>query len=324
MNHLANAVLTVITAVLIAMAPVTPSFGEEPNSLSVVERPDQLLIHSGDRPVATYTFRHPQIPRPFFVDLHAPTGERVTRRFPPVAGEEATDHDLLHPGLWLAFGDLGGVDFWRNQGRVEHVEFIEKPHVDHQQLVFVVRNRYQKENELVCFEDCRYTISIQPAGYRITCDSLFSNADKPFTFGDQEEMGLGVRLTAPLCVKGGSGRMLNSEGLENESQIWGKPSRWCDISGNLGQHRVGITLMTHPGNFGPSWFHARDYGLCVANPFGRKAFTGREASQVTVPSGQSLRLRFGVLLHGDATATSFDPAAAYEGYVASSRDETDK
>ena len=38
--------------------------------------------------------------------------------------------------------------------------------------------------------------------------------------------------------------------------------------------------MPGPGNFGRSWFQARDYGLLVANPFGRRYFTGGEPSRV--------------------------------------------
>ena len=55
--------------------------------------------------------------------------------------------------------------------------------------------------------------------------------------------------------------------------------------------------MCHPANFRPSWFHARDYGLLLANPFGRKAFGKGDASKVVVKRGGTLRLRYGVLLH---------------------------
>ena len=55
--------------------------------------------------------------------------------------------------------------------------------------------------------------------------------------------------------------------------------------------------MPHSKNFRPSWFHARDYGLLVANPFGQNAFTKREKSRVTVKKGEEFRLRFGVLVY---------------------------
>jgi len=55
--------------------------------------------------------------------------------------------------------------------------------------------------------------------------------------------------------------------------------------------------MPDPANFRPCWFHARDYGLLLANPFGRRAFRKGPPSKVVVKPGESLRLRFAVLLH---------------------------
>src|SRR4051794_25486478 len=55
-------------------------------------------------------------------------------------------------------------------------------------------------------------------------------------------------------------------------------------------------LMHGPRNVRRSRFHARDYGLLVANPFGRQEFTKREPSRVVVSRGETLKLRFGVLV----------------------------
>lgn len=74
---------------------------------------------------------------------------------------------------------------------------------------------------------------------------------------------------------------------------------------------VKMTLMCHPENFRLSWMHARDYGFIAANPFGRKALTGKSPSRVSVGPGEELRLRYGVLLHDDP----LDLNAAYEDYV---------
>jgi hypothetical protein len=65
--------------------------------------------------------------------------------------------------------------------------------------------------------------------------------------------------------------------------------------------------MPDAANFRPSWFHARDYGLFVANPFGRQAFRKGEPSRVEVKPGETFRLRFAVLLHSGEV----DLAAAY-------------
>jgi hypothetical protein len=57
-----------------------------------------------------------------------------------------------------------------------------------------------------------------PAGYLIDWASEFTGpAD--FHFGDQEDMGLGVRVATPLAVRNG-GRIVNSDGLKDERQVW--------------------------------------------------------------------------------------------------------
>jgi hypothetical protein len=70
-------------------------------------------------------------------------------------------------------------------------------------------------------------------------------------------------------------------------------------------------LMPDPKNFRRSWFHARDYGLLVANPFGRQAFTKGKPSQVVVKKGETLTLRFGVLVHD----SDLDCKAAYNEFL---------
>ena len=69
--------------------------------------------------------------------------------------------------------------------------------------------------------------------------------------------------------------------------------------------------MCHPGNFRPSWLHTRDYGVIVGNPFGRDAFGKGEKSKVVVRPGDTLRLRYGVLLHAGRP----DLPGAYAEYL---------
>ncbi|HEX3727079.1 MAG TPA: DUF6807 family protein [Pirellulales bacterium] len=273
--------------------------------ISFATHDDRLTITVGGEPFAVYAWRDGQVRRPYFAHLHAPGRLQVTRNFPPREGQDAPDHATMHPGLWLAFGDISAGDFWRNQASVEHVEFVEKPLADGRGGGFAVRNRYVADGKPICDELCRIHIEPQKGATLLSWDSQFSGSDN-FYFGDQEEMGLGVRVATALAVKNG-GRIVNSDGLENEAQVWGKPANWCNYGGAISGRQAGVLLMADPRNFRRSWFHARDYGLLVANPFGQKAFTGGLASQVTVSKGDTLRLRFAVLFH----AGEIDPAAAY-------------
>jgi hypothetical protein len=271
-------------------------------------RDDRLDISVGGRPFAAYVFKDDKIPRPYLAHVHTPKGVPITRNHPPVEGKDPTDHADLHPGLWLAFGDLSGADFWRNKAAVKHVEFVGKPKGGKTGR-FAVRNRYEAGGKTLCEEVCTITVLPRPAGHLLLWDSEFTS-DRDFSFGDQEEMGLGVRLATPLAVKNG-GRIVNSDGLKNEGAVWGKPADWCAYHGEAGGKRAGVLLMPDPRNFRRSWFHARDYGLLVANPFGRKAFTKGEPSKVAVKKGEAFRLRFGVLFHDGRP----DPKAAYRDYL---------
>ena len=281
-------------ATLLVLLNAIPAGADEPFQVATDE--NRLVITAGTRPVANYVFADDQIRRPYFAAVHTPGGSEVTRRLPPREGIDATDHATMHPGIWLAFGDLGGADFWRNKGRVEHERFTTDPQLKDGVLRFAVRNRYLDADRLVCQEEAAYWLRLVDGGYLLSWDSTFSGSE-PFAFGDQEEMGLGIRVATELCVKGGSGTITTSEGKRNEKEAWGTQAAWCDYNGALADRRVGVLLMPHPDNFRQSWLHVRDYGLLVANPFGQKAFTRGDASRIEIKPGEKLRLRFGVWIY---------------------------
>jgi hypothetical protein len=300
---------------LAAACPGGPSAAESgtapaPEAVTFARRADGLDVSIGGRPFAAYVFEDGATTRPFFKHVHAPDGTRVTRRHPPRPDEGLADHPTFHPGVWLAFGDLNGADFWRNKDRIRHDGFVEEPRGGPGRGAFAVRNVYESGGQPIGEAIDRLTILPRPAGTLLVWDSEFSPRADELVFGDQEEMGLGVRMTPPLAVVNG-GRIVNSDGLKNEAQVWGKPADWCAYAGTVEGRRVGVALMPHPGNFRRSWFHARDYGLMEANPFGRNAFTGEEKSRVVVKKGETLRLRFGLLVFcGDP-----DLKAAYRDYL---------
>jgi hypothetical protein len=279
--------------------------------------PGRLVVLLGGAPAATYVVRDETITRPYFAHLRA-GGVPVTRTHPPVKGTDPIDHPTMHPGLWLAFGDLSGADHWRNKAKVVHAGFAAAPAGGAGRGTFAVRNRYLAADgtAAVCEETCRYTVLARPGGTPSPTRAGTRRAGGELVFGDQEEMGLGVRVATPLAVKQG-GRITNSLGGVNEKQVWGRPADWCDYQGVVGGTRVGVTLMPDPKNFRPSWFHVRDYGLMVANPFGRKSLGKGEPSRVAVPKGEVLRLRFGVRVYATpAGRPEVDVKAEYADYLA--------
>jgi hypothetical protein len=276
----------------------------------------RLRITAGGSPVATYVYRDAALPRPYFAHLHAPGGVRVSRNHPPVVGTDPADHAALHPGLWLAFGDLSGVDSWRNKAPVEHDGFASPPSGGEGYGSFAVRNVYRAGpgGPVLCRELSSVAVVVRPSSYLIVLRSEFTPAGPDLVFGDQEEMGLGVRVATPLSVKKG-GQILDANGDRDERGVRGKASDWCDDSGKIDDRWAGITLMADPANFRKNWWHARDYGLLVANPFGRKALTKGAESRVVVKQGETLRLGFGVDLHASPVAEPADPREAYRDYL---------
>lgn len=274
-------------------------------ALVAAQEPVELSLEG--RPVGAFHATHDKVLRPFLSQLRAPDGTAVTRAFPPVEGRDAVDHADTHPGLWLGFGDMGGSDFWRNKGRIEHVRFAGTPERDGLTQVA----RYVASGREVCTQTLRVTARPCAAGTLVTLDAAFRSDDGDFVFGDQEEMGIGIRMATPLTVKAG-GRMTDSEGRVNEKEIWGKPAAWCDYSGTLDGRRIGVTLIPDPANFRPSWWHVRDYGVMVANPFGRAAMKQGEASRVVVKKGDVFRLRFGAWIHSHRVGETVDLKAAME------------
>ncbi len=281
----------------------------------------KIVIKLAGTEVADYVYQDDDISRPYFAHLQTPDSPQITRSYPPVEGKDRADHPTFHPGLWMSFGDISGNDYWRNAAPVKQVGNEVVPSKNS----FTVHNRYLSQedpNQTVCDEKCTYTVIPRPEGYLLLWDSTFSS-DKGFYFGDQEEMGIGFRVATPIRVETesagnippGNGKMIDSEGRVNGDEIWGNTADWCDYSGELDGQHVGMTLFCHPDNFRPSWFHARDYGLLEANPFGREAFGKGEKSRVEVKLGEKFRLRYGVLVHASPAGSSPNLKDEYSYYI---------
>jgi hypothetical protein len=291
-----------------------PAIAAEAPAVKFDRSDGQVTIVVGDVPVASYYYRDKTTKRPFFAHLRTLDGRQVTRRHPPVEGQDVMDHPTFHPGMWMAFGDLSGSDNWRLKAPVRHAGFAAEPIGGRATGSFAIRNDYfsqEDSNHAICQELARYKFLVRPAGWLLLWDSTFSSQHE-FYFGDQEEMGLGIRVATPLRVelggKGnlppGTGTILDSHGRRNGKEIGGNSADWWDYSGTLDGKHAGITIFCHPDNFRPSWFHARDYGLLAANPFARHAFRKGDVSKVVVKPGESLRLRYGVFIHSESSDNS--------------------
>ncbi len=307
-----TAVLAALLIPALASTSAPADGAEAPAGVFSIRREDgRLAIVRDGCETATYVWKDGRIRRPYFANVRTPGGIPVTRRHPPVRGEDPTDHDTMHPGLWLAFGDVNGHDVWRNRARVGHVRFVSGPEAGAGRAAFSVENRYADADggTEICRETARYTFLARPAGTLLLWVSEIRSDHGDLSFGAQEENGLGVRIASPLRVKGGRGSIRNSLDGADEKGTWGKEAAWWDYAGPVGDRHAGILLVVAADNPFPSWGHTRDYGLVVANPFPRPR---KGAPRTVVRKGKTLRLRYAILIHESAANTPRNPGANVE------------
>lgn len=250
-----------------------------------------------------------------------PTSMPMTRGFPftPAMPDGTHDHPH-HQSLWFTHDNVNNVNFWGtnvNDEKGDHGPHVaERPSKDLDvewqgpDAKFVTRNDWVDGNKRVC-EDQRTIVFGQDRGkgrnddrwidFTITIKA--SNGD--VTFGDTKEGSFALRVADSMRVDAKQGgHIVNSDGLENVA-AWGMPARWVDYTGPIDGETVGIAIMSHPKSFRPvpRW-HVRTYGLFAANPFGEKDFPKSDKTKqgaVTIKNGDSLTLRYLVLLHRGKT-----------------------
>jgi hypothetical protein len=216
-----------------------------------------------------------------------------------VAAEKDRDH-IHQRSLWFTHGDVNGIDFWsEGKGRIEHKEFLKKE--GGPTAVIATRNDWRSPNDNTkLLEDERtFTFGGDADARWIDVDVELKATQGAVVFGDTKEGSFGVRVPSSIRVdslKGG--KIVNSDGLTNLA-AWGKQAAWVDYHGPVDGETLGIAILNHPSSFRyPTYWHVRTYGLFAANPFGLHDFTrGKEQGQYTLPKGESLKLRYRVLLH---------------------------
>lgn len=301
-----------------AIESSTHNKGLESSQIGFRLKDDRVDFLLGENHAGEFVFNDREIKRPYFANLRSKSGEKVTRNHPPISGQDALDHATMHPGIWLAFGNLNGQDFWRNKAAIQHERFIRQPVVEAGLLGFTTESKLvtgdgTKLGNLLS----RIEIRNSASGIWIVWNARLSPLNEPLDFGDQEEMGFGVRVETALTEKNGGVIQSSTEIAGSNSTgakaTWGQAAHWCDYSGKKSGTQLGITIMASPNNFRPSWWHNRDYGLMVANPFGRAAMKQGETSSVIVAKGEVLELEFAALIHD---GKDYSARAAFEKYLA--------
>jgi hypothetical protein len=303
----------VAAAVLVSLASITSdALAAEPEAprIALEEQADRVVVTIDGAPFTEYRFRQDGLRRPVLFPIHGPHGLPLTRSWPvgPRLPGDPDDHPH-HESFWFAHGDVNGHDFWTGKAGAR----IEQVSLDHlgDARIEATSRWLAPDGTIVCTD--RRVLAFSAAGDDRVIDHLITitASHGPLVFGDTKEGTMAVRVRPELNstrATGGppaTGRYLNSAG-DRDAAAWGKPAAWVDLSGALAGKSLGVACFDHPTNLRhPSCWHARDYGLFAANPFGLHEFTGAPpgSGRYELPAGKSLSLRHRWLLHaGDAEA----------------------
>ncbi|MAR11905.1 MAG: hypothetical protein CL681_18315 [Blastopirellula sp.] len=252
--------------------------------------------------------------KPILYPVIGPYGIRMTRDYPMREGVtgEAKDHPH-HKSIWFGHMKVNNESFWhvgKTAGTTEQTELVSVE----KDTVKTTNRLVARDGKTVVATDSR-TIRFGQKGetrwidYSVTYHATMGD----IKFGDNKDGQMGIRMNPQLRLKGpvAKGQAVNSAG-DTSAKIWGKRAKWIDYWGEVDGHQVGIAIFDHPSNLRhPTWWHARDYGLLSANPFGIHHFEGKKdpVGEYTLKKDESLTFRHLFLFHKG------DPKSAHIGQM---------
>ena len=261
--------------------------GESP--VEVQEGLDGLVvkIHGEE-----FTVLHtgPALPKPYFWPVRAVGGAIVTRPIDP--NEKEHPH---HRGIWLSVDEVNDIKFWAEKGKIATREVTSRS--GNPARIQLANDWVGPDGTVTLLE--KTTISIYPERLVVYDVTVAPPAGKSARFDDTKEGFFGIRIAQSMREKEG-GSVVNSEGKRTTQECWGQPAKWVDYTGTVDAKQYGVTLMDHPGNFRPSRYHVRDYGLFSLSPFGEGAYQNDPAKSLPVTLDDQrpqLRFRYGLYVH---------------------------
>jgi len=258
--------------------------------------------------------------KPILYPVIGPHEISMTRNWPmrETDSDEAQDHPH-HKSIWFGHMKVNGESFWHvgdTAGTTEQT-----------QMTTVNSDTIRAENKLVD-RSGRKIVGTDSREIRFWSDGTtrfieytvtYHATHGDITFGDNKDGQMGIRMNARLRLKGdvAVGKAINSAG-DTSNNIWGKRAKWIDFWGKVDGHTVGIAVFDHPSNLRhPTWWHARDYGLLSANPFGIHHFEDKEeqVGEYRLSQGDSLRFCHLFVFH-EGDHEQADISSIYDRWIA--------
>ena len=221
-----------------------------------------------------------------------------------------------HPhqrSVFIAVGDVRlkgltpdgeeGVDFWnepQNRGAQIHKK-LGCLYAMPSYMMISADNVWQNADGVPMLDESRSFVMYpqDPECRYIDVTTTFTASYGDIEFGPTKEAGpLGIRVADGIRGDRG-GHIRNSWGGIAEKECWGRPAVWCDYSGEINGHKLGVAVFDDERNerFPTTW-HIRDYGLFAANNL---YFRGG----LRIAAGESLTYHWRLVFHeGDCDVAS--------------------
>lgn len=243
--------------------------------------------------------------KPTFYPVLGPGQTPMTRSYPLAKSPgEAKDHPH-HKSIWLGH-EVNGLDLWANRDGVIKVSGVAEIDQANDSFSVVTQWHRKSDDSVICTVECQYAFGWDESARWIDATFQFKATDGDLTFNDTKEGMFAIRthpnlrLNAAKEFKGApTGHAVNSRGTTGKA-VWGESATWVDYWGTIEKQDVGVAIFDHPSNFRhPTHWHAREYGLVAANPFGLHHFTGAEkgTGAHTLQAGDSMTFRYRMLFH---------------------------
>ena len=299
---------TFIFPLLIANLLACASLAKDNAKVVTLEKGDlSVAIKVNGKLFTNYVYADPKRTKPILYPVIGPNGVPMTRRYPieEAAPGEAKDHPH-HASLWYTHGEVNGISFWhvaKNTGKIVHEKFLKL-----EDNLISTRNKWiGPKGKIICRDERTLTFSAEGADRAIDVSIKLIADNGDVVFGDTKEGSMGIRSNPVLRLKGevAKGKAINNEGIGGKA-IWGKRAAWVSYWAPFEGGVTGFSIFDHPANLRhPTWWHARDYGLVAANPFGIHNFERKPkgTGDLKILDGSDITFRYRFLFHeGDAKA----------------------
>ncbi|HBE43727.1 MAG TPA: hypothetical protein DDW27_21550, partial [Bacteroidales bacterium] len=296
-------------------------------------------VMAGGELFTSYRWHDPavlDIKKPVLYPIMASSGTEVTRGYPlnPRPGERVDHPHQI--GLCFNYGHVNGYDFWNNStaipeerrdryGTIIHVG-IDK--LTGTKGLMVTRESWiDPSGKELLAEVTEYHFIAEGHARIIDRVTTLTATGGDVAMKDTKEGGFGIRVARQLELpskeeliltdsqgnpttvrqmsnEGITGNYRSSEGITGEA-VYATRGKWVNLYGTIGSEKISVVMFDHPKNPGhPTYWHARGYGLLLANPLGAAAYSnGKDVMNFSIPSGKSATFRFRLIVSSGVDLT---------------------